>query len=279
MSNVAFGMGGASLQGSKENTINRDTQKFAFKASYAEFNGEGRDVFKDPVTDPGKQSKKGLLDLVYSAEEETYKTVHGFREDSVMKVVYENGQLLNEENWETITSRLSSHVSKIKDLLKSISNKSHTLMFCNEDILSKIANFLGIIFEHQLTFEETLKECFAVLESHPELNLNILHLKYPKKAKKIQRYICGEEILDYRLKEKKSFSKWVVISTEKETREILLELVLDGEIVYYLQRELFLNKRDVDLQNAIDERIEKYKKLAKENNLYYKDLEFSPSPD
>jgi nicotinamide phosphoribosyltransferase len=31
------------------------------KCSYAEINGEGRDVFKYPVTDKGKISKKGII--------------------------------------------------------------------------------------------------------------------------------------------------------------------------------------------------------------------------
>jgi len=56
--NVAFGMGGALLQKS-----DRDTQKFAMKCSAIEVNGEWRDVFKDPVTDYGKRSKKGRLML------------------------------------------------------------------------------------------------------------------------------------------------------------------------------------------------------------------------
>ncbi|MFC3148354.1 nicotinate phosphoribosyltransferase [Piscinibacterium candidicorallinum] len=54
--NVAFGMGGALLQG-----LNRDTCKFAMKTSAALIEGEWRDVFKDPVTDPGKRSKAGRL--------------------------------------------------------------------------------------------------------------------------------------------------------------------------------------------------------------------------
>jgi nicotinamide phosphoribosyltransferase len=57
--NIAFGMGGALLQ-----QMNRDTQKFAMKCSAARINGEWRDVYKDPVTDPGKVSKRGRLDLV-----------------------------------------------------------------------------------------------------------------------------------------------------------------------------------------------------------------------
>jgi nicotinamide phosphoribosyltransferase len=57
--NIAFGMGGALLQG-----INRDTQKFAFKCSQVTVDGQERDVFKQPVTDSGKNSKRGRLALV-----------------------------------------------------------------------------------------------------------------------------------------------------------------------------------------------------------------------
>jgi len=57
--NIAFGMGGALLQ-----QMNRDTQRFAMKCSAARIDGQWRDVYKDPVTDPDKVSKKGRLDLV-----------------------------------------------------------------------------------------------------------------------------------------------------------------------------------------------------------------------
>lgn len=57
--NIVFGMGGGLLQ-----KVNRDTQKFAFKCSSVNVNGEERAVFKQPVTDPGKVSKKGRLALV-----------------------------------------------------------------------------------------------------------------------------------------------------------------------------------------------------------------------
>lgn len=56
--NIAFGMGGALSQ-----KVNRDTSKFAQKASAVRINGAWYDVFKDPVTDPGKTSKKGLVQL------------------------------------------------------------------------------------------------------------------------------------------------------------------------------------------------------------------------
>ena len=56
--NIAFGMGGALLQ-----IVDRDTQKFAMKASAAEINGEWVSVVKDPITDPGKRSKAGRVTL------------------------------------------------------------------------------------------------------------------------------------------------------------------------------------------------------------------------
>ncbi len=52
--NFAFGSGGDLMQ-----SVNRDTCKFAIKASAIKVNGEWRDVYKDPITDLGKTSKKG----------------------------------------------------------------------------------------------------------------------------------------------------------------------------------------------------------------------------
>lgn len=52
--NIAFGQGGALLQ-----QLNRDTCKFAMKCSAICVNGEWRDVYKDPIGDSGKKSKRG----------------------------------------------------------------------------------------------------------------------------------------------------------------------------------------------------------------------------
>lgn len=56
--NIVFGSGGALLQ-----KVNRDTFKCAFKCSEITINGKAREVFKDPITDSGKASKKGRLTL------------------------------------------------------------------------------------------------------------------------------------------------------------------------------------------------------------------------
>lgn len=87
-SNVSFGMGGALLQ-----QINRDTCKFAFKCSSALINGQWVDVFKDPITDQGKTSKPGRLDLIRGANGKPTTIREGSQSgESLLHTVYENGK-------------------------------------------------------------------------------------------------------------------------------------------------------------------------------------------
>lgn len=89
--NIAFGMGGALLQ-----QVNRDTQKFAYKCSWMQINGLGKNVFKDPITDPGKKSKMGRLDLVNFGD--NFETVNYPIHPTSSKLidVFENGKVLKE---------------------------------------------------------------------------------------------------------------------------------------------------------------------------------------
>lgn len=95
--NVVLGMGGKLLQ-----DHNRDTQKFAQKASYVEVDGVGRDVFKDPVTDIGKTSKKGRLGLVYRNDEYVTVSELDAGDDNILEVVFENGVLVREQTFDEI---------------------------------------------------------------------------------------------------------------------------------------------------------------------------------
>jgi nicotinamide phosphoribosyltransferase len=103
--NVAFGMGGALLQAPQ-----RDDQRFAMKASAALINGEWVDVYKDPITDPGKTSKKGRLGLVYqcgvgSCGYHTIPEEFADKKGNVLRTVYENGKLLIEDTFAQIRRR------------------------------------------------------------------------------------------------------------------------------------------------------------------------------
>lgn len=85
--NVAFGQGGALLQ-----QVNRDTCKFAMKCSAIRVNGAWRDVYKDPITDIGKRSKRGRLALV--KDDSGYRTVPWTPSvNNELKVRYRDGKL------------------------------------------------------------------------------------------------------------------------------------------------------------------------------------------
>lgn len=106
--NIAFGMGGALLQ-----IVNRDDLKFAMKCSAVgirEETGlrqdgilgklEWRDVFKDPITDPGKKSLAGRV----TATKVDGKLQVGLVRKSIdeMKCRFINGSLLNQTTFEEI---------------------------------------------------------------------------------------------------------------------------------------------------------------------------------
>lgn len=102
-SNVAFGMGGKLLQ-----DMSRDTNKFAYKTSLVTIDGEERPICKDPVTDPGKASKAGRLDLVVGQDgKPTTCTVpqHHATPGSLLQTVYQNGQLLVETTLDEVRAR------------------------------------------------------------------------------------------------------------------------------------------------------------------------------
>lgn len=92
VSNIALGSGGGLLQ-----DVNRDTQKFAFKCSFAEAKGVSIDVLKDPITDPGKKSKAGRLDTIKLPNGEIKTVTIGVNEEchplSIMNTVFEMGDI------------------------------------------------------------------------------------------------------------------------------------------------------------------------------------------
>ncbi|MFY7826816.1 MAG: nicotinate phosphoribosyltransferase [Flectobacillus sp.] len=94
--NITFGMGGALLQ-----KVHRDTQKFAFKCSCATVDGQDRLVFKDPITDHGKKSKKGRLKLILKDNE--YHTVNLDEEgEDLLVTVFENGEILKDYTFDEV---------------------------------------------------------------------------------------------------------------------------------------------------------------------------------
>jgi nicotinamide phosphoribosyltransferase len=102
--NIAFGMGGALLQ-----QMNRDTQQFAMKCSAARIDGKWIDVYKDPVTDHHKVSKKGRLDLMRDATTRQFLTYPmgdaPASRNSELVEVFRNGELLKDWTLAEIRAR------------------------------------------------------------------------------------------------------------------------------------------------------------------------------
>lgn len=115
--NIIFGMGGGLLQ-----HCDRDWLKFAMKGSARKMNdGEWYDVYKDPITDSVKRSKKGRV-TTFKDSEGKYFTDR-IAEDQIapnraavdqMVLVYENGRLLLDEDFGTIKRRMAESLMYFK---------------------------------------------------------------------------------------------------------------------------------------------------------------------
>jgi nicotinamide phosphoribosyltransferase len=93
--NIAFGMGGALLQ-----KVDRDTFSFAMKCSAVEVDGYWVDVYKEPITQSSKNSKRGKLSLYHDGDDFFTVNRKQFRDlplrtkmDAVpvLETVFENG--------------------------------------------------------------------------------------------------------------------------------------------------------------------------------------------
>jgi len=107
MNNWGFGMGGALLQ-----QINRDTLRFALKCSAIDIHGQWHDVYKQPVTDPGKDSRAGRFVLLKQGQE--FVTVKQQADGSIegtdqLETVLENGALRREQTLDEIREIAASY--------------------------------------------------------------------------------------------------------------------------------------------------------------------------
>ncbi|XP_017666979.1 PREDICTED: nicotinamide phosphoribosyltransferase isoform X1 [Lepidothrix coronata] len=100
--NIAFGSGGALLQ-----KLTRDLLNCSFKCSYVVTNGLGVNVFKDPVADPNKRSKKGRLSLhrtptgEYVTLEEGKGDLEEYGQD-LLHTVFKNGKVTKSYSFDEV---------------------------------------------------------------------------------------------------------------------------------------------------------------------------------
>ena len=112
--NIVLGIGSYTYQ-----MVTRDTWGWAMKATYGEINGEGRPIFKDPVTDDGvKKSHLGLLHV----DKETGIVTQDvsweqFRDTSnALRPVWRDGMMIAGCNFDEVRARAQSNINKTEDL-------------------------------------------------------------------------------------------------------------------------------------------------------------------
>jgi len=99
-SNLVIGVGGLLLQ-----QHNRDDQGYAIKATFAEVNGEMRELMKDPVTDTKKKSHKGLLALFQDIKGRYYTKDQCTPDEeahSLLETVFLNGKIARHTTFDEI---------------------------------------------------------------------------------------------------------------------------------------------------------------------------------
>jgi nicotinamide phosphoribosyltransferase len=102
--NVILGIGSYTYQ---YNT--RDTFGFAMKDTYGEVNGEGRAIFKDPITDDGtKKSAKGLMKITLEngAYKLTDNVVWEDEKQGELVEIFQDGKLLVDWNLADIRKKM-----------------------------------------------------------------------------------------------------------------------------------------------------------------------------
>ena len=96
--NIIFGMGGG-----LHSTVNRDTQRNAFKCSAQLRDGMWHDIYKNPL-DSSKKSKTGRFKLIH--DNNSFRTVpFDNAGEDCLRTVFKNGELLVEEKFADIKAR------------------------------------------------------------------------------------------------------------------------------------------------------------------------------
>ena len=96
--------------------MDRDTCKYAFKCSSRTVEGDKQDVYKDPVTDKGKKSKRGSLKLI--RDNGTIKTVRQSDEqykdhEDLLVEIFRDGEVLYTPSFQEIRERNKIDINSI----------------------------------------------------------------------------------------------------------------------------------------------------------------------
>jgi hypothetical protein len=104
-----FGIGGLLLQ-----QFSRDQLGFAFKATHVVVNGESREVYKDPITDPGKKSFVGYVRVDIDPETGLHVTRDRVSKEDAdggeLRIIFRDGKEYYKQNLAQIRHTLETAV-------------------------------------------------------------------------------------------------------------------------------------------------------------------------
>ena len=101
--NIIFGMGGG-----LHTSVNRDTQRNAFKCSAQLRNNQWIDIFKKPL-DSSKKSKKGRFKLLKDDNFNFTTVPIDTPGEDQLRTVFKNGELLIDDSFEDIKKRTETY--------------------------------------------------------------------------------------------------------------------------------------------------------------------------
>lgn len=92
--------------------IDRDVNRWAMKASEMIIDGERVDIYKDPITDPGKQSKRGRFGLIRT--ETGFETINRINDAEdradLLEARFFNGDVINASTLAQVRERVSAQL-------------------------------------------------------------------------------------------------------------------------------------------------------------------------
>lgn len=110
--NLVLGIGSYTFQ-----ATTRDVYGFAVKATYVEVNGEGRNIYKDPVTDNGvKKSATGRLSVTLDSDGALVLTDRATPEQeavSLLEPIWEDGKFVRRQSYADVRARLREQTAAL----------------------------------------------------------------------------------------------------------------------------------------------------------------------
>mmetsp|Transcript_47881 Transcript_47881/g.102632 ORF Transcript_47881/g.102632 Transcript_47881/m.102632 type:complete len:1005 (+) Transcript_47881:75-3089(+) len=201
--NLVFGSGGALLQ-----KMHRDTLKCAFKCSYAKIEDNDVDVFKDPITDAGKKSKKGRLTL--ELKDGSLTTVTDGKGDAkadVLREVFRDGELLVDDTLKAIRMRSEGKGEEEVAKVDSVAKEAKTGRlggFSGDPFANMILNTDSYKVTHHLQYPPGTETVYSYFECRggEYKDVCFFGLQYF-----IKKYLCGRAVTKEKIDEAESYFK------------------------------------------------------------------------